>query len=254
MRKLAIMAVALIAGLTLTSCSGNTSSNDFDNVVINSTPHWDLDKIKLNSWGANNAPAPTLTAEPQEVKTEPTPVSTQPIQNKETIIAPTTDVSSYNYIKITNQTNKCTAEGRILYLESYKQTRGDLYNSKSYIYSLVPPSENPVAGETVTKINNNSYILGYYTMPKALGDNIYHRTAVRTFSTPVVLLGSSGFSKDELGNYNSDLSVGLPTVVIDMSCAKAEDLNDSAWNSIIPNFNLLFSALSLTEPTETPSK
>ena len=246
MKKVISVVSAALVALVLSSCS-STPAGSFDVKTISTTPHWNLESVKLSSWGtAQSTPTPGATDVPQRVNAEPAPVSTTaPV----IVDSKLTETSSSNYIRLINKDNNCIAEGRIIYLESYKQSRGDEYNSKSYLYSLVPSSENPVADEKISKIDGTSYVTGFYTMPKALGNNTYHKTAVRTFSIPVGIEGASGFSKDEIGNYNSDLTVGLPTVAIDLSCQNAQDLQESLWNDVLNNFKLSFDALPV--PTNT---
>lgn len=247
MKKVITVASAIVLALSLSSCTSNADEVNFDKKIINTTPHWDIDNIKLGSWTGGSKPEPTQTAAliQDKVVTEP---------SSSTGSTPATpslkETSSYTFTRLVNDKSKCIIEGRIMYQESYKQARGDLYNSKSYLYSLVPSSENPVANETVEQLDGNSYVVGTYTLPKALGDNTYHKTAVRTFSTPVAVIGGSGFSKDELGNYNSDLKLGLPTVIIDMSCPSSDEFNSGLWSDGLNKFKLLFDAIPIPEKTQ----
>lgn len=244
MKKIIAISSAIFVALSLSSCTSTTSGDDFDKVSINTTPHWDTKIVDFEKWNGSK-PEPTQTAAliTNEVSTEPTPTK------DDVTVTPTDEAASYNFIKMIDKDTKCTVEARIFYLESYKQYRGDIYNSKSFLYSLVPSSENPVHDESIENINGNSYIVGKYTTPKALGSNTYHKTAVRTFSVPVDILDSSGFSKDELGNYNSDLTVGLPTVSIDVSCSKENQITNQLWDNAIKSTKLIFEAIPIAEKT-----
>lgn len=252
MKKVITVVSALALTLGLSSCATSPSDVNFDKKIINTTPHWDINNMKLGSWEDVNAtsnPQPTQTAAliKDKVVTEPTQPSNGLATQQQSSLKET---SSYTFARLINSKSKCMIEGRIMYQESYKQNRGDLFNSKNYLYSLVPSSENPVTHETTEQIDGNSYIVGEYTLPKALGENVYHKTAVRTFSTPVKILGGSGFSKDELGNYNSDLTLGLPTVIIDMSCPQPDELNSGLWTEGVNKFKLLFDAIPMPEKTQ----
>ena len=249
MKRLITIVSVLAVATTLSACTNSNTKDNFDNKIINTTPHWDTTIVKFDTWNGNNSssnPEPTQTA--AIITNE---VSTEPTQTTDTVDTSTQsdEAASYNFIKLIDKKSQCTLEARIMYLESYKQYRGDLYNSKSYLYSLVPSSENPVSNEQVEYIDGNSYVLGTYTLPKTLGSNIYHKTAVRTFSTPVKILDSSGFAKDELGNYNSDLTLGLPTVVIDVSCDKETKITNELWSNAVKNTKLIFEALPIAEKT-----
>lgn len=250
MKKIFAVISALTLSISLASCSNTSNETNFDKVVVNTTPSWGFESVKLGKWTSEGLPEPETTYNggiPDKITTEPSgSISTEgqitANKLKETV--------SSNFIRLIDNKSKCMIEGRIMYLESYKQARGDLYNSKSYLYSLVPSSENPVSQESVAKINGYDYVVGYYTMPKTLGENIYHKTAVRTFSTPVQIIGTSGFSKDEIGNYNSDLTVGLPTVIIDMSCPTQNEISTSLWDEGLKNFKISFEALPIPETKE----
>lgn len=252
MKKTFAIISAITLALTLSSCTASSEETNFDIQTINTTPHWDLESIKLGKWNSENLPEPSTqytTGLPEKVDTAPSETVEQPTE--EQIKANTLkETASYSFARLIDSKSKCMIEGRIMYLESYKQSRGDLYNSKSYLYSIVPSSENPVARESTEDINGISYVSGYYTMPKALGNNIYHKTAVRTFSTPVQIVGTSGFTKDEIGNYNSDITLGLPTVIIDMSCPREDELSGALWNEGTKNFKLLFDPIPIPVQTQ----
>lgn len=248
MKKIIVVASALIVALSLSSCASGSTDNNFDKKVINTTPHWDITATKTGSWNSGSVPTPTQTAAIiDRVETDPSMGAKSTTPNQ--IDVSSTETVSYNFARLVDSKSKCTIEARIVYMESYKKDRGDLYNSKSYLYALVPSSENPVANEKIESFEGNSYAVGTYTMPKDLGNNMYHKTAVRTFSTPVGIVGASGFTKDELGNYNSDLTVGLPTVVFDMSCPTPDPIATSLWSDGVNKFKLSFDALPM--PVQT---
>lgn len=250
MKKILTVATVIALAFGITGCSNQKNSDDFDSASINTTPVWDINSIKLGKWTSENLPQPETTYNggvPDKVTTEPSEIDN--VAQQTSIKQELKETASYNFVRLIDAKSKCMIEGRIMYLESYKKDRGDLYNSKSYLYSIVPSSEDPVSKENVQNINGNSYAVGYYTMPKALGDNIYHKTAVRTFSTPVQIAGTSGFSKDEIGNYNSDLTLGLPTVIIDMSCPQPDELSTQLWDNGVKSLKLSFDAVPIPEQT-----
>ena len=242
-KTFAVIASLITIGL-LTGCTQNEAYN-FDAKTLNTTPHWEIDKIKVDSWGTKpNTTNQTNTSEPDRVQTDPNKTITDENIGEKTDELASKDVLSYNYVLLHNSKNKCTLEGRISYSESYKQARGDLFNSKSYLYSLVDPSQNPISDETNVNVNGESFVRGSYTSPEQLNSNQYHMSGVRVFSTPVSIIGTTGFNESELGNYNSDLSVGLPTVLIDLSCPKAEDVNDKTWSEAAQKLKLSFEPLA----------
>ena len=272
-RSYLLIPVALFTSLVLAGCTpGETSEVNntkisFDSKKLTAAPQWDLTKLVQGSWGSGNKTAvPLPTERPSDLPEAPTDGGTyQPDASTPEITdpvgaTPPEDSFLYNYVSFYDTSTACRITGQIIYTESYKAERGDDFNSKDYLYSLVPPTENTVVKESKESINGVEYVVGNYTQPKEWNSNSFHKTAVRVFSSPVTVDASTGFASGELGNYNSDLTKGLPTVSIDFACADEKNLTDAQWKAGIANFKLLFdvkketsdvpSTDSVPEPTE----
>lgn len=249
MKKTALIALALIPVFAVAGCSSQTNNdtkvNDqFSTKKIKVEPQWKIDELTTGVWGKDNPTAPPIpTSAPSNEPTGPKTLDPNaPIDESNRSGNPTinNDTFLYNYVLLNDTSTKCRMTGRIAYIESYKANRGDEFNSKDYLYSLVPSTENPVSGQKVEKINGYDYAVGNYTTPQTSETNKYHKTAVRVFSTPIKIVEGNGFGSNEVGNYNSDLSKGLPVVSIDYSCPSKTDLTDKQWKDGLQYYKLVF--------------
>lgn len=264
MKRYSLIPLAVIPLLLLSACTADNKEEskviNFDSQKLSVAPQWDLDDAVAGSWGKDNTPLPEPTMVPEEDRLdEEVPVDPNYQADGETnveitdpyeAIAPD-DVFLYNYLSFYDTSTECRITGQLGYLEAYKENRSDEFNSKDYLYSLVPSSENPVANEKNEVINNIEYVVGEYTQPVEWGNGTFHKTAVRVFSSPINIDDASGFAESEVGNYNSDLTKGLSAVTIDYSCPSAESLTDAQWKDGIKRFNLLFNVKKpVTQETE----
>jgi hypothetical protein len=265
MKRYSLIPLAVIPLLLLSACTADSKTEgktiNFDSQKLTMAPQWDLSDVVAGSWGKDNTPIPEITQNPEEEQKDEfvpeNPDYESDGENNEIIedpfeaVAPD-DVFLYNYLSFYDTSTKCRITGQISYMEAYKENRNDEFNSKEYLYALVPATENPVSKEKSEIINKVEYVVGDYTQPAEWGNGAFHRTAVRVFSTPVTIEDASGFAENELGNYNSDLTKGLSTVAIDYSCPDAVSLTDAQWKDGIKNFSLLFDAKKekVKEPTE----
>lgn len=237
MKKTFPIIASVVAVIILSGCTPNEVHN-FDGRAINTTPHFDIEKMSKSSWDTESVEGTGETGKPDRVQTDPAVdrAKEDTSENK----AESKDIISYNYVLLNNTKNNCALEGRISYSESYKQARGDLFNSKDYLYSLVDTSQNPLTGEENITIGGDSFVKGYYKTPENRSHFINHMTAVRVFSTPVSIVGTTGFAENELGNHNSDLSLGLPLISIDVACKNEKDLTNETWNDAVNKLTLSF--------------
>lgn len=250
MKKTALIALALIPAFAVAGCSSqdNTDANvneQFATKKIKVEPQWKISELTTGAWGKGNptsAPIPTSNTQSKKPTGSKTLDPNTPIDTSNKSGSPTIndDTFLYNYVVFNDNSTKCRMVGRIAYIESYKANRGDEFNSKDYLYSLVPSTENPISGQKVEKINGYDYALGTYTLPKADNVNKYHKTAVRVLSTPIKIVEGNGFGSNEVGNYNSDLSKGLPVITIDYSCPSKTDLTEKQWQDGIKHYKLVF--------------
>lgn len=234
-KKILIAAVTGLSVLLLTACTATSKENvnsSFNEQKITQTPQWDLSKLNDKSWGA----VPKSTVQPKDAA-------------KINVKAPGATVKEAQNVTFNDQTTGCVLSGTISYTDSYKKSRGDLYNSKDYLYSLVPITENPIQNEKIENINSTSYVTGTYTTPKDAGGNQYHQTAVRVFSTPLTIPNAEKTA--DKGPYNSDLNKGLPVAVIDYSCKDKKDLTASNWEAGKKLYTLLFED---PKPTAQPTQ
>lgn len=228
MKKFIAPFIIVSSLLALTACTPsetNGQSSTLNDQAITILPQWDLDKAKGTFGKATKVDTSPLGEGAGEV-----------IPTKE---APT--LGSEQQVLFTDKANGCTIEGTIFYTDSYKENRGDTFNSKEYLYSLVVPSEKALQKEATTTINGTDYVSGQYTTPAEWGDNRYHKTAVRVFSTPISI---ANYIEQEgrPDSYKSDPSKGLPVVKIDYACANKKDLTNKKWDQGISFFHLLFEA------------
>ena len=253
MKRSALIPLLTIPLLVLAGCSSDNvkqenNTDSFKAKEITMAPQWNLDNLVSGSWGEGNptlAPVPTEAPEndnPEATSNEGVPLDPNYTQSTENNSGDPTsaDTFLYNYVNFIDSSTKCTITGQISYTDSYRASRGDLFNSKDYLYNLVPPSQDAVADESVEKIDNYDFVVGKYTQPEEYGANPYHKTAVRVFSSTIPISDASGFADSELGNYNSDSSKGLAVVSIDYSCPSEADITDAQWKDGIKNFKLIF--------------
>lgn len=272
--RYSLIPLAIIPLLLLSACTADNKADskagqetiNFDSQQLKVAPQWELDKLVPGSWGEGNAPSQTVPTDIPESKKNKEDIPANPDyiadgENNEIITEPykaiaPDDVFLYNYVSFYDSSTKCRITGQLSYLEAFKENRGDEFNSKDYLYSLVPSSEDSVSNEKVEVIGNVEYVVGDYTQPKEWSENSFHRTAVRAFSNPITIKDASGFAESEVGNYNSDLTKGLSVAVIDYSCSEASSLTDEQWKDGVKHYSMLFDAkppAALEGATEAPT-
>lgn len=243
----ALATLGLATTLLLTGCTppGDTvdptngaapaSANFESKSDITVLPVWDISKLTPGMLGGETDP---------EVKTEVT-------EDGVTHYIPPVDTYLESYIYFENPETKCNISGRIGATETYKQARGDLYNSKDALYSMVSSDQKPVSNESTTTINDWGYVTGDFIADNGDGANPAHRAAVRVFSSPVAVVPGT-FPADF--NYQSDPNQGLPLITIDYTCPSPELINDEEWNKAISSIFTLdwTGGPSVTDINPTP--
>lgn len=226
-KKILVAGITGLSILLLTACTAptqqpsNGSGSSLNQQTITQAPQWDLSKVNESTWGSTPKPS----AQPKDsakFKTQGLGAVVKDPKN----------------ITFNDQKALCSLSGTISYTDSYKQSRGDLYNSKDYLYNLVPITEDPIQNEKIESVNGTDYVTGTYTTPKDAGGNQYHQVAVRVFSTPLTIPNAQ--KTTENGPYNSDLSKGLPVAIIDYSCKDKKSITTSNWESGKKLYTLLF--------------
>ena len=188
-KKWLLTATAIGLAAVLSACS---QKGGFDSHTLSDVPQWDVSKVSLTAWG-----------------------------NKDFDGEGSDSLFPY-YIKLYNEKQDCSAEGRIFFEDKSKDDTNDLNNSIAYLKTLATTEKVTIKN---TSINKVQYAYADYSTPHYEGDFDNHRTAVRVFSTPIT---------------NPDNgSKALPFVVIDMSCKNKSDISDSNWNTVVDNFSLI---------------
>lgn len=199
---LTIGVVTLIAALT--GCSQGDNANGVEkslsNIQVKGLPKFNVDKIQKNYSKDKD----------------------QKLSVKDTLVD--------SYVGLTNKPTGCSVDARVSYLPSYQEGRGDTFNSKEYLYSLADAKEDMPKFIGYERINKLDFVVGTYN---AKGK--YNKVAVRAFSNLENIKNTTGIEKDELGNYNSSLSKGLPIITITYSCDSKGLLTNEAWEKVTNN-------------------
>jgi len=214
-KKYAIGIAAIVMVGVLSGCTtGSTPTDPMLKILkISGTPSWNIETLQTS-----------------DLKSE--------LSAKDTLVG--------NYVSLTGLKGKCSIDARVSYDEAYKASRSDTFNSKDYLYALVPSNNNPVHSEKIQSINGVDYIVGKYSIKNGASTS-YHETAVRVFSNVVKIANSNGFSQKTSNNYNTDPSQGLPVVSFDYSCSNSSAITDASWKKYTDNIKLDYRVV-------TPSK
>lgn len=199
---LTIGVVTLVAALT--GCSQGDNANGVEkslsDVQIKNLPKFNVDKIQKNYSKEKD----------------------QKLSVKDTLVD--------SYIGLVNKPKGCFIDARVSYLPSYQEGRGDTFNSKEYLYSLTNAKEDMAKFTGYQTINKLEFVVGTY---KANGK--YNKVAIRAFSNLEDIKNTSGTEKNELGNYNSSLTKGLPILTINYSCNDRDLITDASWKKVTEN-------------------
>lgn len=250
MKKANIITLFAIPVLLLTGCSANPSTFTSED-KLTAAPTWDLSdsmnsiedayaqKTAAPAIGSSetSAPKPSEDVLPSYGSTSQ-PSTPDPYNPADIPLSPSnSNVYSDSYILINDNATGCKISGQIAYLESYKESYGQEYNSKNYLYNVVSPTSAALTNETKESINGVEFISGSYVQPLSYGERPYHISAVRAFNGSVKIPNAT---TSTAGPYMSKTDEGVPFVFIDMYCADEKDATKSTWDSLTKIFKLSF--------------
>lgn len=257
--KTTISAVAV--ALILSGCSAGQGASFDSTVKLTAAPTWDLSGhvkdienayASTQSTAAVTPPPEALESAKKLVEKENLPTPKQPAgdPSPESTVPPTTspevqanvsptngNIYSDSYIANFDTKTSCKITGQISYLESYKATWGEEYNSKGYLFNLIDPSEKTLSNQKKVDVNGTSFIYGTYTQPLSYGERPYHVSAARAFNTVLTMPDATNSG---VGPYQSKTNEGIPFVFIDMSCVDEKEATQENWDRLTDIFHLSY--------------
>lgn len=185
MKKILFTSIIASISLFLSGCS----NINFSNIELEQTPVWDTGFTQsTEAWGFTDK-----TAEDRG------------------------ELSS-SFIKLYNENRSCYIDGRILFDSEDNVGKSDLNNSRKYLENIgLQNTEGNGVSISETIINDIPYVVGSYVLPDSFGQYKYHKTAVRVFSTKMLIPN------------NVEENYGLPLVVVDMACKQKENITEEKW-------------------------
>lgn len=151
-------------------------------------------------------------------------------------------VATSSYIELYNSDDSCRFSASSIFSEAWKAPRGELYNSKDRLYSLnynqeaFVTDENSISSKTSEgklEMAAAKYVNDIVDMKGNLSsDKSYNKSAVRAFTN----LLSTGYEQVEgdsnTGQYNTDITKGIPVLEYTLSCNSEDALTDELWNEL----------------------
>lgn len=208
-KKVIISAIlASCSALLLTSCvAGGDStigSETFNSKDLTIVPVWDLKETNLKGWSGDKDFVPNGVRDISQITAE-------------------------------SADGECTLKSSVGFTDSWKQNRGDEFNSFDVLYEKV--GKNIVDDDfesSSTSINDIAYAVGSYKTesynfdnvndrPEAV--NVFAKTAIRVFSDNLFPIPGYEELQDGENVFGSDSGQGLATVEITLECSDKESLN-----------------------------
>jgi hypothetical protein len=151
-------------------------------------------------------------------------------------------------ITVFNADQTCNFSASSYSEEAWKNSRGDLYNSKNSLYNkgttetaLIKNEEVNTASSSLGdfELVNGSFTNSIYDDLGNVTGTTANRSAIRVFSGLV----NNGYEAIEgdvtpAAQYGEDVTKGVPAIDITLSCATPELLTDELWDSLVNNLNV----------------
>lgn len=153
------------------------------------------------------------------------------------VLSPVTSLHEEG-IGLTSIDNECTLYATIDYVESYKENRGDQFNSYEYLYTTAGNNTVNIEEVEVERIADVDFAVaefeGVDLFRSSKGgieeeeQQVYRKIAVRVFDKALPIPGAEEASE---GLYGSDATEGLPAAKITVTCSDKESLTDELWKN-----------------------